>query len=336
MESLAYLLQGFQTACSGWNLLYSLVGVSFGMFVGVLPGLGPTAGTALLLPLTYGMDPVSAVIMLAGIYYGAMYGGTITSVLINVPGESASLITCMDGYPMARQGRAGTALGVAAIGSFIGGMIALAILILVGPLVASQALKFGPPEYFALVVVGLSLLIGLMGKSLVRGLIAALFGLTLAFVGMDPLTGSIRFAFGQESLEDGIEFVALAMGLFGLSEIFMTAEENLNQQAAEIPKIQNMLPRREEWGPSLRAILRGSGIGVLLGLVPGTNSVIPTILSYSIEQKTAADPSRFGKGAIEGVAGPETANNAYAGAAHLPLNVQKKSPSRTLRGCSRY
>ena len=291
MESLAYLLHGFETALSGWNLLYALIGVSFGMFVGVLPGLGPTAGTALLLPLTYGMEPVSAVIMLSGIYYGAMYGGTITSVLINVPGESASLITCMDGYPMARQGRAGTALGVAAIGSFIGGMIALAILIFVGPLVASQALKFGPPEYFALVVVGLSLLIGLMGKSLVRGMIAALFGLTLAFVGMDPLTGSIRFAFGQESLEDGIEFVALAMGLFGLSEIFMTAEENLNQQAAEIPKIQNMIPRREEWGPSLKAILRGSGIGVLLGLVPGTNSVIPTILSYSIEQKTADDPS---------------------------------------------
>jgi len=319
MESFGYLLHGFETACSGWNLLYSLVGVSFGMFVGVLPGLGPTAGTALLLPLTFGMQPVSAVIMLSGIYYGAMYGGTITSVLINVPGESASLITCMDGYPMARQGRAGTALGVAAIGSFIGGMIALAILILVGPIVASQALKFGPPEYFALVVVGLSLLIGLMGKSLLRGLIAALFGLTLAFVGMDPLTGSIRFAFGQENLEDGIEFVSLAMGLFGLSEIFMTAEENLNAQAAEIPKIQNMMPRREEWGPSLKAILRGSGIGVLLGLVPGTNSVIPTILSYSIEKKIAADPSRFGKGAIEGVAGPETANNAYAGAALIPL-----------------
>ncbi|HWR31331.1 MAG TPA: tripartite tricarboxylate transporter permease [Negativicutes bacterium] len=319
MESFGYLLHGFETACSGWNLLYSLIGVSFGMFVGVLPGLGPTAGTALLLPLTFGMQPVSAVIMLSGIYYGAMYGGTITSVLINVPGESASLITCLDGYPMARQGRAGTALGVAAIGSFIGGMIALAILILVGPLVASQALKFGPPEYFALVVVGLSLLIGLMGKSLVRGLIAALFGLTLAFVGMDPLTGSIRFAFGQETLEDGIEFVSLAMGLFGLSEIFMTAEENLNTQAAEIPKIQNMMPRREEWGPSLKAILRGSGIGVLLGLVPGTNSVIPTILSYSIEKKIADDPSRFGKGAIEGVAGPETANNAYAGAALIPL-----------------
>ena len=319
MESFEYLLQGFVTACSGWNLLYSLIGVSFGMFVGVLPGLGPTAGTALLLPLTFGMQPVSAVIMLAGIYYGAMYGGTITSVLINTPGESASLITCLDGYPMARQGRAGTALGVAAIGSFIGGMIALAILIFVGPLVASQALKFGPPEYFALVVVGLSLLIGLMGKSLVRGMIAALFGLTLAFIGIDSVTGTMRFTFGQESLEDGLEFVSLAMGLFGLSEIFITAEENLHTQAQKPPKIQNMMPRPEEWSPTLKAILRGSGIGVLLGLIPGTNSVIPTILSYSIEKKVADDPSRFGKGAIEGVAGPETANNAYAGAALIPL-----------------
>ena len=311
MESFEYLLQGFVTACSGWNLLYSLIGVSFGMFVGVLPGLGPTAGTALLLPLTFGMQPVSAVIMLAGIYYGAMYGGTITSVLINTPGESASLITCLDGYPMAR--------GVAAIGSFIGGMIALAILIFVGPLVASQALKFGPPEYFALVVVGLSLLIGLMGKSLVRGMIAALFGLTLAFIGIDSVTGTMRFTFGQESLEDGLEFVSLAMGLFGLSEIFITAEENLHTQAQKPPKIQNMMPRPEEWSPTLKAILRGSGIGVLLGLIPGTNSVIPTILSYSIEKKVADDPSRFGKGAIEGVAGPETANNAYAGAALIPL-----------------
>jgi putative tricarboxylic transport membrane protein len=319
MESLGYLLQGFDTAMSGWNLLYALIGVSFGMFVGVLPGLGPTAGTALLLPLTFGMPPVSAVIMLAGIYYGAMYGGTITSVLINTPGESASLMTCLDGYPLARQGRAGTALGVAAIGSFIGGMFALGALILLGPVIAQQALKFGPPEYFALVVVGLSLLLGLMGKSLIRGLIAALFGLTLAFIGMDPLTGTIRFAFGIEDLEDGFEFVSIAMGLFGLSEIFITAEENLNTQAQEPPKIQNMLPRREEWAPTLKAILRGSGIGMVLGFVPGTNSIIPTILSYSIEKKVAKDPSRFGNGALEGVAGPETANNAYAGAALIPL-----------------
>jgi putative tricarboxylic transport membrane protein len=225
----------------------------------------------------------------------------------------------MDGYPMAKQGRAGTALGIAAIGSFIGGMFALAALIFVGPFVAAQALKFGPPEYFSLVVVGLSLLVGLMGKSLVRGLIAAFFGLALSFVGMDSSTGTIRFGFGIEELEDGFEFVSIAMGLFGLSEIFITAEENLNAQAQKPPKIQNMLPRRDEWIPALKAILRGSGIGMILGLIPGTNSVIPTILSYSIEKKAAKDPSRFGNGAIEGVAAPETANNAYAGAALIPL-----------------
>lgn len=319
MDSLGYLLHGFETASNWSNLLLCIVGVTFGMCVGVLPGLGPTAGTALLLPLTFGLPPVSAVIMLAGIYYGAMYGGTITSVLINTPGESASLMTCMDGYPMARQGRAGTALGIAAIGSFIGGMISLAVLILVGPFVATQALKFGPPEYFSLVVVGLSLLVGLMGKSLVRGLMAAFFGLALSCVGMDSSTGAIRFGFGIEELEDGFEFVSIAMGLFGLSEIFITAEENLNAQAKKPPKIQNMLPRREEWIPSLKAIFRGSAIGMVLGLIPGTNSVIPTILSYSIEKKVAKDPSRFGNGAIEGVAGPETANNAYAGAALIPL-----------------
>jgi putative tricarboxylic transport membrane protein len=228
-------------------------------------------------------------------------------------------MTCVDGYPLARQGRAGTALGVAAIGSFIGGLFSLFALILVGPVIAKYALKFGPPEYFALVVVGLALLIGLMGKSLVRGLISALFGLTLAFIGMDQLTGTIRFAFGEAHLEDGFEFISIAMGLFGLSEVFTTAEENLNAQAQKPPKIQNMLPRRDEWIPTLKAILRGSGIGMLLGLVPGTNSTISTILSYTVEKKVAKDPSRFGKGAIEGVAGPETANNAFAGAALIPL-----------------
>ena len=319
METLGFLWLGFETATTGMNLLYALIGVTFGQFVGVLPGLGPTAGTALLLPLTFGMSPVSAVIMLSGIYYGAMYGGTITSVLINTPGESASLMTCLDGYPLARQGRAGTALGVAAIGSYIGGLISLGALILVGPLIAKQALKFGPPEYFSLVVVGLALLIGLMGKSLVRGLISALFGLTLAFIGMDQVSGVIRFAFGETKLEDGFEFVSIAMGLFGLSEIFITAEENLNTQAQKIPKIQNMMPRREEWVPTLKAIFRGSAIGMMLGLVPGTNSTISTILSYTVEKKIAKDPSRFGKGAIEGVAGPETANNAFAGAALIPL-----------------
>lgn len=319
MESLNLLISGFETAITWQNLLYCLLGVTFGMLIGVLPGLGPTAGTAILLPLTFGMEPVSAVIMLAGIYYGSMYGGTITSVLINAPGEAASVITCIDGYPLAKQGRAGVALGISAIGSFIGGIVAIIGLVLVGPIVAKQALKFGPPEYFALIVVGMCLLVGLMGKSLVRGLLAALFGLTLAMVGMDASTGAIRFGFGVPHLEDGFDFISIAMGLFGVSELLITAEESLKAKAVKPPKIQGLLPRKGEWGPTMKAILRGSGLGFIIGLVPGTNSVIPTLLSYSMEKKIAKDPSRFGKGALEGVAGPETANNAYSGGALIPL-----------------
>ncbi len=314
MES---LLAGFETALSWQNLLYCLIGVTFGMLVGVLPGLGPSAGTAVLLPLTFGMEPISAIIMLAGIYYGAMYGGTITSVLINTPGEAASAITCLDGYPMAQQGRAGTALGVAGIGSFIGGTFAILGLAFIGPPLAKMALKFGPPEFFALMVLGMTMVIGLMGKSVLRGLIAALIGLNLAIIGMDPLTGTVRFAFGVEELSNGLDFIPLVMGMFGLSEIIMCLEDELKAQTP--PKVKGLLPRRGEWGPVMKAIVRGTGIGFAVGLLPGTNSVIPTIMSYSLERKLAKDPSRFGKGAAEGVAAPETANNAYCGAALIPL-----------------
>lgn len=319
MESLGYLLSGFETALTWSNLLYCLIGVTFGMLIGVLPGLGPTAGTALLLPLTFALEPVSAIIMLAGIYYGSMYGGTITSVLINTPGESASLITCLDGYPLAQQGRAGVALGIAGIGSFIGGIISIIGLVLIGPALAKQALKFGPPEFFALVTLGLALLLGLMGKSLLKGLLGALFGLSLAFVGQDPNTGIIRFAFGETNLMNGFDFISIAMGLFGLSELLLNAESKLSANAEKPPKVQGLLPRRDEWKPTLKSVGRGSVLGFLIGLIPGTNSVIPTILSYSMEKKIAKDPSRFGKGALEGVAGPETANNAYCGGALIPL-----------------
>jgi putative tricarboxylic transport membrane protein len=312
-----YLLTGFETALTWQNLLYCLVGVTFGMLVGVLPGLGPSAGTAVLLPLTFGMEPVAAIIMLAGIYYGAMYGGTVTSVLINTPGEAASAITCLDGYPMAQMGRAGTALGVAGIGSFFGGTVAIVGLAFIGPPLARMALKFGPPEFFALMVLGMTMVIGLMGKSVLRGLIAAFIGLDLAIIGMDPLTGTVRFAFGVEELTNGLDFIPLVMGMFGLSEIILCLEDELKAQTP--PKVRGLLPRREEWGPVGRAILRGTGLGFLVGLLPGTNSVIPTIMSYSLERKLAKDPSRFGKGAPEGVAGPETANNAYCGAALIPL-----------------
>ncbi|MDF2962930.1 MAG: transporter [Paenibacillus sp.] len=310
-------LSGFATALTLWNLLYCLIGVTIGMLVGVLPGLGPTTGTAVLLPITFGMEPVSAIIMLSGIYYGAMYGGTITSVLINTPGEAASVITCLDGHPMAKQGRAGTALGVAGIGSFIGGTISLFGLAFVGPPLAEYALKFGPPEFFALMVLGLTMVIGLMGKSLIRGMISAFIGLNLALIGMDPVSGSLRFTFGEPHLMSGIDFVTVAMGLFGLSEILITAEQSFKSE--KIASVKGVLPRREEWSPTCKAIGRGTLLGFLIGLIPGANSVIPAILSYSLEKKLAKDPSRFGKGAIEGVAGPETANNSYCGGALIPL-----------------
>lgn len=317
MENFLSLLHGFEIALTPTNLLFCLIGVAVGQFVGVLPGLGPVAGTAMLIPLTYSLGPVPAIIMLSGIFYGAMYGGTITSVLINVPGEGASVITCIDGYQMARQGRGGSALGVAALGSFIGGIIAVLFLTFLGPLLAKYALQFGPPEFFSIMVFGLLLLVGLIGKSIIKGLIAALIGMMLALVGQDPATGADRFLFGQIELLEGIDFVVLAIGLFGLSEILTNTEEDMELNKPE--KISNLIPPRSEWKNSLMAIFRGTGIGAALGLIPGTSASIAALMSYSLEKKLAKDPSRFGKGAIEGVAGPETANNSYAGAALIPL-----------------
>ncbi|WP_062234620.1 tripartite tricarboxylate transporter permease [Fictibacillus sp. FJAT-27399] len=317
MDSLLQLLQGFETALTWWNLLYCLLGVIVGMLVGVMPGLGPTAGTAILLPITFGMEPVSAIIMLSGIFYGAMYGGTITSVLINTPGEAASVITCIDGHQMAKQGRAGAALGIAAIGSFIGGTIAIIGLTFIGPPLAKFALSFGPPEFFALMTLGLMMLLGLMGKSLLRGLIAAVIGLILSLVGTDSVSGVARFSFGQMELMNGFDFVIVAMGLFGVSEILIGAENIAKSE--KVPKIKGLFPKKDEWKISMMSITRGTAIGFFLGLIPGANAVIASLVSYSAEKKFSKEPSRFGKGAIEGVAGPETANNAYSGAALIPL-----------------
>lgn len=318
MSTFGQLMNGFASALSGMNLLYSAVGVIFGMLVGVLPGLGPTAGTALLLPLTFTMTPTESIIMLAGIYYGAMYGGTITSVLINTPGETASVMTCLDGYPLAKQGRAGAALGVAAIGSFIGGLIALLGLILVGPALANQALKFGPPEFLSLILMGLVLVISLLGRSIVKGLMSALLGLMLSMIGMDPFNGTIRFAFGNPNLVSGIEFIAVSMGAFALTEIFSNLAEDLTVKH-EVPKIQSMLPYKKEWPIVLKSITRGSFIGFFMGLIPGCGSSIPTVISYSVEKKISKHPEKFGTGVIEGVAGPETANNAFSGGALIPM-----------------
>jgi putative tricarboxylic transport membrane protein len=317
MDSISGLSLGFSTALQGGNILFCIIGVSAGMLVGILPGLGPVTAIALLLPVTFRMEAIPAIIMLAGIYYGSMYGGTITSVLINVPGEAASVVTCIDGHAMAKKGRAGTALGVAAIGSFIGGTATVIGLSLLGPPLAKLALGFGPQEFFAIMFLGMTMIVGLIGKSLIRGMLSAALGLTLAMIGMDPMSGALRFTFGEANLMEGLDFVVIAMGLFGISEVLLGYETIHTDK--HIERISKLFPERDEWRPTMGAIGRGTFLGFFLGLIPGANAVIASVLSYSLEKKIAKDPSRFGKGAIEGVAGPETANNAFAGSAMIPL-----------------
>jgi len=317
LEALQYWIQGFSVATSPANLAYAFVGCVLGTLIGVLPGLGPAAGTAILIPITFNLDPIGAIIMLAAIYYGAMYGGTITSVLVNVPGEAASVITCLDGYQMAKQGRAGPALGIAAIGSFIGGTFATFALMVVSLPLASFALRFGPPEVFALLVVGLSLVTGLSGRSLLAALIMTLFGLVLAMIGMDPVRGAPRYTFGITPLYDGVGFVPVVMGLFGVGEILISMEKPVLEIIKT--KLKDLLPRREEWKISAGAIGRGTIIGFFLGLIPGIGAIIPTFIAYVVEKKVSKHPEKFGTGVIEGVASPETANNSYANGALVPL-----------------
>ena len=317
MDTLQHLMAGLAAAASWQNLAFALAGCVLGTLIGVLPGLGPAAGTAILIPLTFQLDATGALIMLSAIYYGAMYGGTITSVLINVPGEAASVVTCFDGYAMAKQGRGGTALGIAAIGSFIGGIAATLALIIVAPPLARLALSFGPPEFFALMLVGLALITGLAGQSVAAGLVMAVLGLLIAMVGIDPVRGAPRFTFGVPSLYDGVGFIPVVMGLFGIAEILLTVEKPYRQVINT--KLSSLLPSREEWRRCIGAIARGTGIGFFLGLIPGVGAIIPTFVAYVFEKRISKTPERFGQGAIEGVAAPETANNAYANAAMIPL-----------------
>jgi putative tricarboxylic transport membrane protein len=319
LEAIQHLMTGFATARSPMTMLFATIGCILGTLIGVLPGLGPAAGTALLIPITFKLDPTAAIIMLAAIYYGAMYGGTITSVLINVPGEAASVVTCLDGYEMAKQGRAGAALGIAAIGSFIGGTVATFGLVLVALPLTRFALKFGPPEYFALLLVGLSLVMGLAGKSLTKALVMGIIGLIFSFVGVDPIEGAPRFIFGITPLMDGIRFVPVVMGFFGIGEILINAEKSMAGVIVSEGKVSSFFPRRDEWWISIASIIRGTGLGFFLGLIPGTNSAVASFMSYSIERKISKHPEKFGTGVIEGVAAPETANNAYANAALIPL-----------------
>jgi putative tricarboxylic transport membrane protein len=317
LETLEYWIQGFSVATLPINLLFAFIGCVLGTLIGVLPGLGPAAGTAILIPITFSMEPISAIIMLAAIYYGAMYGGTITSVLVNVPGEAASVITCFDGYQMAKQGRAGPALGIAAIGSFIGGSFATFALMVVALPLASFALRFGPPEVFALLVVGLSLVTGLAGRSLLAALVMTFFGLLLAMIGMDPVRGAPRFTFGIQDLYDGVGFIPVVMGLFGVGEILLSMEHPVLEIIKT--KLTDLWPSRKEWKVSVGAIGRGTIIGFFLGLIPGIGAIIPTFMAYVLEKKVSKHPEKFGTGVIEGVASPETANNAYANAAMVPL-----------------
>jgi putative tricarboxylic transport membrane protein len=312
------LLHGFALALTPGNLLYVLLGTIIGTVIGILPGLGPTASIALMLPITIGMDMVSALIFLAGIYYGAMYGGSTTSILVNIPGEAASVVTCIDGYQMARHGRAGSALGMSAFGSFVGGTLGVAAVMLISPLLAEAALKFGPSEMFALLFFAFTCIAGLTGKSRARGLLMASLGLLLGTIGTDEIHGVDRFTFGTLYLQDGVALVPLAMGLFGLGEILYNIERREESGSVlETPK--NLLPTRQDWRDSRWPILRGSLVGFGIGILPGGMPAVASLLSYAVEKRVAKRPEEFGKGAIEGVAGPETANNAATAGGFVPL-----------------
>ena len=318
MDFLNPVINGFTVVLEPTNLLYCLIGVVIGMLIGVLPGLGPAATIAILLPLTYNVEPVTAIIMLAGIFYGAQYGGTITSVLLKLPGEASSVVTVFDGYQMARQGKAGTALGLASIGSFVGGTAAIIGLTFLAPIVASFALDFGPAEYSALALLGILLVATISSGSKTKALIAAALGLLLATVGRDIFTGESRFTFGSLELADGIDFVPIAMGVFGLGEILYNLEER--HRAAKAPsKVTNVWPSRQDLKQASGSIGRGSVLGFFLGILPGGGATIASMASYAMEKKRAKQPERFGKGAPEGVAGPETANNAAATSSFIPL-----------------
>jgi len=314
------LLQGFSVALTPTNLFFGFLGALLGTVVGVLPGIGPIGAMALLLGATYSLPPATALIMFAGIYYGSMYGGSTTSILLNIPGEPSSVVTCLDGNQMARRGRGGAALFIAAVGSFVAGSIALVVLSWLAPILAEAALKFGPPEYFAIAVFGLLVLSQLSGQGLLKSFLMVGVGLLLSTVGMDVITGQPRFDFGTIGLKQGVDFVPVAMGLFGIAEILEVAKESLDDRKDIIRvKLRQLLPNKVETKRSVGPTLRGSVIGFMTGLIPGPAAVISTFLSYTLERKISKHPKEFGQGAPEGVAGPESANNASAVGAFVPL-----------------
>jgi len=316
VEVLGHLAGGFAAALSPVNLGMAALGALLGTLVGVLPGLGPTAAIAILFPLTAVLPPVPAIIMLAAIYYGAMYGGSTTAILLNIPGEVASVPTCWDGYPLAQQGRGGPALGVAAIGSFFAGTLGVVALTFFAPFLADQALRFGPPEYLGVMVLAFTAVTSLCGASLSRGIAMALVGYVLSLVGMAPSTAQPRLTFGFQDLYGGLDLIALIVGLFAISEVFLGIEE---ARASIAQRVGSVYPSRAELRQAFPAILRGTGIGFFLGLLPGCAPSITTFVAYDAEKKVAKDPDRLGRGALEGVAAPESANNATSSAGFIPL-----------------
>jgi putative tricarboxylic transport membrane protein len=326
MDTLGYLLNGFSVALQWYNVLFAFAGVFIGTMVGVLPGIGPISGVALLIPvtatLTGGLPPESAatssIILLAGVYYGAMYGGSTTSILLNTPGESSSVCTVLDGYPMAKQGRAGAALSIAAIGSFVAGIISLLGLVLLAEPLSEVALKLSPADEFSLMILGLCALSGLAGKSITKALIMTVFGLLLSTIGIDVVSGVSRFTYDIPQLYSGLEFLTIAVGLFALGEVIKTILER-DSHEGEIAKINRILPTKQDLKDSVGPIIRGSLVGFFKGIVPGSGATLASFLAYLLEKKISKNPEKFGKGAIEGVAAPESANNAASGGAMIPL-----------------
>ncbi len=318
MELFHNIYAGFGVALLPINLLFCFIGVFLGTVVGVLPGIGPAATIAILLPITFGLPPETAIIMLAGIFYGTQYGGSTTSILVNLPGEASSVVTCLDGYQMARKGRAGPALGIAAFGSFIGGTLSVMGLMFMGPMVAMFALRFGPPEYVALMCLSIVILTFFSRGAMIKSLLSASIGIFVSLIGTDPMSGVQRFSYGSNTLLDGVGIVPVVMGLFGIAEVLSTLEQT-EVRDIFVSEIKGMLPNLQDWKDSIGPIVRGSFIGFLLGILPGGGTIISTFSSYALEKRISKHPELFGQGTIAGVAGPETANNAASTSAMIPL-----------------
>ena len=319
MDFVSNVYLAFQVALEPMNLFLCFLGCLMGTFVGVLPGLGPAASISLLLPITFKLPPESAIIMLGGLYYGTMYGGSTTSILLNVPGEAAAVVTCLDGYQMAKKGRAGPALGIAAFGSFIAGTFGTIMIMLLAPPLAGIALKFGPPEFVGLVFLGLTMVTYLSSGSMAKGLMMAVVGLLISYIGTDIVTGRERFTLGIATIAGGFDMVPIAMGLFGISEVLLNLSRPEAGREVFQTKLRDLLPSKQDWNDSSGPIARGSILGFFLGIIPGGGGMIPSFISYAMEKKIAKRPETFGMGEIRGVAGPESANNAGAQGAFIPM-----------------